>query len=56
MASNKQNVVRENKSLEEFDMTEINEAIASMPHIYYGTEAPSDSLGQDGDIYVRYSN
>lgn len=46
MAETKQQVVTENKSLEE----------VNIPHIYYGTEAPSDSLGKDGDIYVRYSN
>lgn len=26
-----------------------------IPHTYYGTTPPSDSLGQDGDVYIMYS-
>lgn len=33
-----------------------NKSIVEIPQIYYGTEAPSDDLGKDGDLYIRYTN
>lgn len=33
--------------------TEINEKITALPKIYYGTADPDDSVGKDGDVYMK---
>lgn len=33
----------------------IYDTVGRLPHVYYGTTAPSSSTGQNGDIYIMYS-
>lgn len=33
----------------------VYDMVGRLPHVYYGTAAPSSSTGQNGDIYIMYS-
>jgi hypothetical protein len=38
-----------------YTKTETDAKVSGLAHIYHGTTEPSSSLGNDGDLYILYS-